>query len=209
MKRTFTSLLLATLVSATSYVSATPIVTFDEGTGTSGANQNQSVGWQFNVLSSITVNGLSWFDQGANGLFMAHTVGIWDSSGTLLASVLVPAGTGAALDGQFRTVSISDLVLTPGNGYIVGGQNFSSNTERLAANVAQVVDSRISYVDATFSNLNGIFERPTQFSTATTGFYGPSFSVVATSGVSDSGASAALLMIALMGCLSFKKRFAS
>jgi len=158
---------------------ADPVVTFNAATGTNGNNQNQSVGWQFNVVTPLTVTALGWFDDGANGLVTSHTVGIWDPTGTLLASVLVPSGTVGILDGQFRVINIAPLLLSVGTGYIVGGENFDSNTERLAANVSQTVDSRIQFVNPTFSSLSSGFTRPTNFSIATTGFYGPSFSVLA------------------------------
>src|SRR6266496_919679 len=111
-----------------SRVAADPVLSFNPATGSSGANQAQSVGWQFDVNTSLTVTGLGWYDDGANGLAVSHTVGIWDPSGNLLASVLIPAGSAAILDGQFRTVAIAPLVLPIGVGYIVGGENFSSNT---------------------------------------------------------------------------------
>jgi PEP-CTERM motif len=156
---------------------ADPVLSFNEATGSNGTNNDQSVGWQFDVLAPITVTGLGWFDEGANGLALAHTVGIWDPLGNLLASVVVPAGAVAPLDGQFRTVAIAPLILPAGVGYIVGGENFSANTERLAFDVTQTVDPRITYIDATFSDTGAGFTRPTQFSVAVTGFYGPSFSV--------------------------------
>jgi hypothetical protein len=168
-------------------VAANPVLIFNTATGGSGANQNQSVGWQFNVNTSLTVTGLSWYDDGANGLAVGHTVGIWDPLGNLLSSVFIPAGTAAGLDGQFRTIAIAPIVLPVGVGYIVGGENFSANTERLASDVTQTVDSRITYFDATFSNINSGFTRPTSFSVATTGFYGPSFSVNNGSSVPEPG----------------------
>jgi hypothetical protein len=119
-------------------------------------------------------------------------VGIWDPAGAPLASVLIPAGAGASFDGQFRTVAIAPLVLSVGSGYIVGGENFIDSGDRLAANVSQVLDPRIQYVDATFSNMGSGFVRPTLFSIATTGFYGPSFSV-STVSVPEPG------LISLMG----------
>lgn len=152
-----------------------PILTFNEATGSNGANQNQNVGWQFNVVTSLTVTGLGWFDEGQNGLGISHEVGIWNSSGTLLTSAVVPAGTVAVLDGQFRMVPITPIVLAVGTGYIVGGLNTSASGDRLAFDVTQVVDARITFVDATFSELTATFGRPTQFSVATTGFYGPMF----------------------------------
>jgi hypothetical protein len=74
-------------VGAISFVSADPVLVFNAATGSSAINQNQSVGWQFNVTTAITVTGLSWYDEGANGLVVGHTVGIWNPAGTLLGSV--------------------------------------------------------------------------------------------------------------------------
>lgn len=168
----------AAMFSALLRLEATPVVTFNEATGGSGANQNQSVGWQFDVVSPIVVTALGWFDSGADGLSVSHTIGIWASNGQLLASAVVPAGTSASLDGQFRVVPITPFTLAAGSGYIVGGENFSSSTDRLVANATQTVDPHLSYVHPTFANLDAGFTRPTMVSMQSSGFYGPSFSTV-------------------------------
>ena len=156
---------------------AAPALTFTPGAFTAG-NANQSVGWQFDVLAATTVTGLGWFDDNADGLGLAHQVGIWDPSGTLLTSATVPAGTGAPFDGQFRTVAVAPITLVPGNGYIVGGENFATSTDRIASNVvSQTLFPTLRYIDATFSAIGSGFVRPATFSAATNGFYGPSFSV--------------------------------
>jgi hypothetical protein len=49
------------------------LLTFNPATGGSGANQNQSVGWQFSVLSPITVTDLEWFDPIGTGLNLEPT----------------------------------------------------------------------------------------------------------------------------------------
>src|SRR5262245_43898371 len=167
----FTGFVALALTMGARHAQATPVLTFNPATGGSGANQNQSVGWQFDVLSPITVSGLGWYDQNADGLDTQHTVGIWNPSGTLLQSVLLPSGTGAALDGQFRTIMFAPIVLSPGVGYIVGGENFATNVERLAADVSFTINPAVSFVDATFSAVNSGFTRPTQFSVATNGFF--------------------------------------
>ena len=183
-------------------LSAAPLITFNEATGGSGANQNQSVGWSFNVLNSIAINALGWYDQGQDGLAVAHTVGIWNSGGTLLASMVVPNGTTGTLIGLYRTASITPITLNPGTGYVVGGENFGTSADRLASNVSQTVDPNIVYVNARFSNIGSGFVDPTQTSIATTGFYGPmAFTATvaavpepATLGVAGLG----LLMVALV-----------
>ena len=85
------------LISGVSRVSA-GVLSFNPATGGSGANQGQSVGWQFNVLSSLTVTDLEWFDPTGTGLSTAHTVGIWNPAGGLVTSALIPAGAAAGLD---------------------------------------------------------------------------------------------------------------
>jgi Domain of unknown function (DUF4082) len=157
-------------------LAAEPALTFNPAGDSSGTENNQSVGWEFNVLTSITVTGLGWYDQGGDGLQMAHTVGIWDSSGTLLTSGLVAAGITDPLDGMFRTDSIASLTLAPGE-YIVGGQNFSSDTEQLAFGVTPVTDPRLSFDAGEFSNIDGTFEEPTNPTAVPTCCWGPSFSI--------------------------------
>ncbi len=154
-------------------LSAAALVTFNEATGISGTQNNQSVGWSFNVTNAITLNALGWYDQGQDGLSVAHTVGIWNSGGTLLASVVVPAGTTGPLIGVYRTASITSVILSPGNGYVVGGENFSTSTDRLALSVTQSVDPNIVFVDARFGPQGSGFVLPNSVAAGITGFYGP------------------------------------
>jgi hypothetical protein len=159
----------------------TPAISFNEATGLSAINQAQSVGWQFDVLSPLSVTGLGWFDEGQNGLGHSHTVGIWNPTGTLLASILVPAGTSAPLDGQYRIAAIGSILLPVGTGYIVGGENFSDSGDRLAFGVTQTVNAPITFVNGTFSDLASGFVRPTFFTAGNPGVYGPMFAFSVTS----------------------------
>ena len=162
------------------------VLIFNEATGGTGSNNDQSVGWQFNVLSSLTVTDLEWYDPTGNGLNTAHVVGIWNPTGVLMTSALIPVGTAVGLDGMFRFVSVTPLILPAGNGCIVGGANFATNIDRLACGtggacdglLVQVLDPRVMFVNATFSAAAG-FQRPSILSSAHEGFYGPSFSAAA------------------------------
>jgi hypothetical protein len=168
------------------FTASASVITFNPAMGGTGANANQSVGWQFNVLSPVTVVDLEWYDAAGTGLNTAHTVGIWSPTGTLLTSILIPAGAAAPLDGLFRFEFIAPISLPVGNGYIVGGQNLAASTDLLACGsggpcdglLPLTVDSRLAFVNATFSNSGG-FTEPAFFSAAHEGFFGPSFSVTA------------------------------
>lgn len=156
--------------------------------GSVGNNNDQNVGWSFNVLTGINVTGLEWFDTNGDGLSQSHQVGIWNSVGTLLASAIIPSGTAATLTGGFRFVPINAVFLAAAGGYIVGGLNFANSTDRIESNVtSQTTVPEIQYVDATFSGLTSTFGRPDQFSSATTGFYGPSFTVSPVTSVPEPG----------------------
>jgi hypothetical protein len=175
---------------------AVPALTFTPPAVFSAGNANQCVGWQFDVLQPTTVTGLGWFDDNADGLGLAHQVGIWSPTGVLLTSTTVPAGTGAPFDGQFRTVAVTPITLVPGNGYIVGGENFTNSPDRLASNVpAQTVFPTLRYVDATFSLAGPGLIRPTNLSVAENGFYGPSFSVVPEPSIAAGGVTLAALLL--------------
>ncbi len=57
--------------------------------------------------SDVTVNALGYEDEGADGLAIAHQIGIWTASGTSLTSATVASGTAGDLIGVWRFVSYS------------------------------------------------------------------------------------------------------
>lgn len=169
---------LGTLAFAAPSLAGGNALEYDVNSGIAGIPNNQSVGWQFNVVEAITVQALTWTDEDLNGLSHAHETGIWDPAGILLASVIIPAGTDAELRGIWRSVAIEPIELAPGKGYTVGGLNDLQSTDRLALNVdLTFVNSAIETGPATFASINGGFQRPTSVSGALNGFYGPSFQV--------------------------------
>lgn len=204
MKRALSALAAGLMALAPCIAAAqTNALSFTSGTGSFGLTNNQTVGWQFNVTSGITVNGLSWYDAGGDGLGQSYQVGIWSSDGSLLASTTVPSGSAGTLDGGFRTVTIADLFLGAGNGYIVGGLNSAQSSDALLFNVSGLATvSGIEFVDATFSDFDLGFVRPTQFSAASTGFFGPSFTVATV----PEPASAMLLGIGFVAIVGLKRR---
>jgi hypothetical protein len=211
-KTTYVVLLAAVLPLLVSISPVTAgVLMFNEATGGTGSNNDQSIGWQFNVVGALTVTDLEWYDPTRNGLNTAHMVGIWNPAGALVTSALIPAGTAAGLDGMFRFVSVTPVLLAAGNGYIVGGENFANNIDRVACGtgpggpcdglLVQVLDPTVVFVNASFSTAAG-FQRPTILSSAHEGFYGPSFSAAAI----PEPSSMLLLVAGLVGLATTRRR---
>lgn len=152
-------------------------VDFDHASGFVAASSGQAIGWQFDVVSAITATHLSFYDEGLDGLGEAHDVAIWAPDGTMIASATIGAGTSETLDGIWRVVDIADVVLNVGAGYIVGGYDATGADFVRFDVTGHTVDASLSFVDATFSGPVGSLVRPTSFSVASTGFYGPGFKV--------------------------------
>jgi len=94
----------------------------DPGPGSlGGTTANTTFGYDFTVGSSaIQLTALGIWDWNQNGLTNAHTINLWDTSGNLLATALISAGTINPLDGQFRYATISPVILSAGTTYVLG-----------------------------------------------------------------------------------------
>ena len=100
-----------------------------------------NLGWSFTVNSATTVYGLGNIDINLDAFAgTPQKVGLWDSTGTLLASVSVD-NTGD-LVGDWRFESITPVNLTVGQTYVVGGQGGADYTGIVSA----TVDPRITYI---------------------------------------------------------------
>jgi len=117
--------LLAMLCLGVSYTNAAniPAVTVSGGDTRVGHSQNGShtMGWAFSTNDDVMVTMLGWYDHEQDGLIESHKVGIFDTTGALLVSAEVPAGTAGELDAQFRYVPITPFLLPGGVDYIIGG----------------------------------------------------------------------------------------
>src|SRR5438552_5018668 len=84
--------------------------------------QTNTYGWIFSVGGNdLRVTGLGVWDEGQDGLNAAHQVGIWSSAGALMSSVVVPAGTAAPLNGEFRILTLANpFTLAAGSNYTIG-----------------------------------------------------------------------------------------
>lgn len=108
-----------------------------------------SLGYEFTVNNAITINGLGYFNYG--GFLEAHEVGLYNSTGTLLASATVTnAGT---QEGFFTFTSIADLILDAGQTYQVMGTSGFQDPYTWDT-VGFMTDSSITFVGDRFTSGN-------------------------------------------------------
>ncbi len=99
-------------------------VAYDVFSATPGnESRTGTLGMDFHVNSSVNVGSLGFFDAGLDGLSAAHTVSIYSltsgTTGDLLVSTVVPAGTSAGLINGSRFVSITPFTLATGDYSVV------------------------------------------------------------------------------------------
>jgi hypothetical protein len=124
------------------------------------SNPDVTVGYSFTVGSQpISVGSLGFYDTASDGLATSHMVGVWNTSGTLLASALVPAGTVGTLDGGFRFTSLgTQLALAANTKYYVAGESTSASSDSYPINASFTTDPSITYGNTawTFNGSNTI-----------------------------------------------------
>ncbi len=116
-------LVTATTAGATAIDAVTAPTTINGGSGCAGF----TCGWEFTPTMDITVSALGQYDQNGDGLTTTADVGLWTSTGTLLASTTVPSGSAATLSNGVRYVAIGPVTLLAGVDYVVGSAYDSSD----------------------------------------------------------------------------------
>lgn len=143
-------------------------------------NQGFTLGYEFTVSQTITVDRLGFYDEGNDGLVTAHDVGIYDLCGTLRTSGTVLSGTGSTLNGNYRYVSVTPVVLAAGT-YRIGAVVFNggSNDRFLRGVTTVATDSIVTYVRGKINNGVAALQFPTLDATSTglseKGCFGPNF----------------------------------
>lgn len=145
--------------------------------GSPGSDSRPFVfGWEFSVSSAVTITGLAYLDPTARGLGESHPVGIFDSStGNLLVSATVPAGSSTPFQNGFRVKSVS-YTLQPGT-YTIAAQRLTDADPvmRLADSVQ--VAPQITYLREREAQTS-VFSMPTTtFDLVGIGDFGPSFTI--------------------------------
>jgi hypothetical protein len=146
-------------------------------------------GYSVTFTDAVRVDALGLWDQGANGLVDAHQVGIWDSTGTLLAQAVVDNAsipvTSVNPDHAWLFTPIAKLYLAPGT-YKLGAYYPSTADQFVAAldtPPAQILlDPLAIYGDSFFtSGGTEFFTEPTSVGSTTwnPAFFGPNARVTA------------------------------
>ncbi|MEK6235505.1 MAG: DUF4082 domain-containing protein, partial [Planctomycetales bacterium] len=103
-----------------SVVNADPALSFTGQSGV-GVRNNRTAGYTFTVDSTMAVTQLGLADLSGDGNEEIRPIGLWDSGGSLLATVVMPAGSIGTLVGDFRYLPLdSPVFLNAGETYTVG-----------------------------------------------------------------------------------------
>ena len=174
MKKTILMGAAAALVGFAAHA-ATPALLFDQNTGNTLANGPFTLGWEFTTNAAVTVTGLGVFDDSQDGLVESHDVGLWDNSGTLLASGTVVSGTVDPLVNQWRYVSTSPVTLAANATYYIGALWLDGGDANVFPGSGSATTiPQINYIQSSYAQ-GGTLADPTSTGTGSYGYFGPNF----------------------------------
>src|SRR6476660_2949748 len=78
---------------ATQGQALTPLLSISDLSGLPLGNGPFTLGWEFDANAAVTIRALGVFDDNQDGLGQSHEVGLFNGTGTLLASATVASGT--------------------------------------------------------------------------------------------------------------------
>lgn len=174
---------------------------------------NFTGGWDFTLNSDVTVTDLGLWDGPqpgggtlSDGFADSHIVTIWTSTGTLVASAIIPAGMSGMVVDDFRYVSIAPTPLAAGT-YVIGGY-FPTNFDYLAAGASGITTAPEVIYGLSRDGSGNAFPSDTD---APSGYFGPNFQFSSTNGaaVPEAGGTFVLLGIALIAMGAFYLRISS
>jgi Bacterial TSP3 repeat len=131
-----------------------------------------TLGWEFSLDGPMVLTDLGIFDLGGDGLVESHQVGLWDASGTLVASTTFAAGTSASLDGLFRYAPITPVLLGAGSYTLGVHYPTASGGDPVRYDNSLAFADGVTFLDSKQS-VGPSFEQPTFGTPSDPGFFGP------------------------------------
>jgi len=143
---------------------------------------NMTQGYEFTTSQTFTIGGLGYWDEKDALLAGPHTVGLWTTSGTLLASAVVNNSStpvASVMTGsQWLMTAISPLTLAAGN-YIIGGTANSQDFVRAGApdHLAVLTEAGVTYDNIAVEGMGSGLVFPSQILTFKNDprYFGPTF----------------------------------
>lgn len=167
-------------------------------------NAPWNLGYSFLVNSAVSVVSLGIWDAGRDGLRNSHSVGLWSSSGTLLASTSV--GPGAILDNNFRYTNIAPIFLTVGQTYFVAGTFNGPNDDPWTVDPSILIMApQISYDSRRYQSGSALVF-PDLAGSNTTGYWGGDVRISDTVVATPEPATMSLLALGLVGVFAVRRR---
>ena len=145
------------------------------------ANGPYTLGWSFNVTSTITVTDLAVYHVNGAALLESHEVGIWNAAGMLVDNATVPAGPCGELD-QLGFQEWCDVaaraVLTPGTYTIGATWNNGLDPMIFPGQVGNVNGPNVAFIQNEY--IAGGFAEPINTTGDLNSYFGPNFEYGAT-----------------------------
>jgi len=133
----------------------------------------KAVGWQFKALDDMVVTHLGVLDMGSAGLAESHSIGIFDSDGSLVVSTEVGAGlSGDLMLNSMVYNSVGLATLNKNETYYILADNWTQDAYTFGQNVQYSSD--IEWLMFSESMSNSILD-PVEHYAGEPGNLGPSF----------------------------------
>lgn len=132
------------LLACSQAAAAVPLVSISSN-NTALSGSDATVGWTFSISRTLWVDSIGFFDQGQDGLNESHQVGLWNSSGTLLASAVIN-NSNVLVDGFRYSALGSLLTLGPGT-YTLAAFVRANSPDRVAVSAVYTALPGVTYLD--------------------------------------------------------------
>ena len=148
-----------------------------------GGVTNTTLGWSFSVIDTITIDALGFFDIDSDGLAADVPIGLWSSSGSLLANTTVSNSTSAmvassSFRGDWLMESISLLTLGVGDYVIAGVAGGAGEKVITGASPMNLIPEVIYTGERVNVAFSPILTFPTSNFNLNDRYFGPTFSTV-------------------------------